>query len=90
MLPCLSCFIQLPQAVLTKRLEVYDLAGCNATQSFSAIAETICGKMFFTYPHLPTGVGMGDTVDDVEKCVLFDGIGENVVKDIDDARHSNL
>ena len=46
---------------------VYALADCNRTSSFSGIAKKICWKIFFTYPHLLTGVGKGDTVDDVEK-----------------------
>ena len=44
--------------------------------------------MFIKYPNLFTGVGRNDNVEDVEKFVsLLYGIGEKVVKDIDETRH---
>ena len=45
--------------------------------------------MFIKYPHLLTGLGKGDNVEDVAKFVCFlYGIGEKVVKDIDYASYS--
>ena len=45
--------------------------------------------MFIKYPHLLTRLGKGDNVHDVENvvCLLY-GIGEKVVKDIDNASYS--
>ena len=57
----------------------------------SGLGKKTFWKTFIRYPHVLTEVERADNVDDVEKCVcLLYGIEKNVVKDIDDTRHSGF
>ena len=71
---------------IVQNLGVHALTGCDTTSLFSGFDKKHAGTWSLSFPHRLTGLGKDDNFDDVEKfvCLLY-GIGENVVKDINDA-----